>query len=154
MCDVLKEIYKKIYNEDFNYGELKHRIKLQKAVYVLENMGVHVGDYSFSWDKYGPYSLRLDSDAKKCSLIKEQVVAFSQVAENAFAKMRDYINQCISYSCHEWMECIASLHYLSNVWRIEEDSVIAHLVELKPRLSDNIANAKALEITKEIKVGF
>lgn len=69
MCDVLKEIYRKVYNETFIYGKLDHRIKLQKAVYILENMGVHVGDYSFSWNKYGPYSLGLDSDAQKCNSI-------------------------------------------------------------------------------------
>ena len=39
MCDVLKEIYRKVYNETFIYGKLDHRIKLQKAVYILENMG-------------------------------------------------------------------------------------------------------------------
>lgn len=31
MCNVLKEIYKKIYDEDFVYEDLKHRIKLQTA---------------------------------------------------------------------------------------------------------------------------
>lgn len=48
MCDVLKEIYRKVYDESFNYCEVDDRIKLQKVVYLLENMGVQVGDYSFS----------------------------------------------------------------------------------------------------------
>lgn len=54
MCEVLKEIYRKVYNEPFVYDNLDSRIKLQKAVYLLENMGVDVGDYSFSWNKYIP----------------------------------------------------------------------------------------------------
>ena len=69
------------------------RIKLQKAVYVLENMGVHVGDYSFSWNKYGPYSLALDSDAQNCSDIEEQEVVFSSFAEEKFGKIRYYIEK-------------------------------------------------------------
>ena len=112
MCDVLKEIYRKVYDEAFVYGKLDHRIKLQKAVYILENMGVHVGDYSFSWNKYGPYSLGLDSDARKCDSKEEQEIIFSDIAESGFQKIRKYISEQISYTCVQWMECIASLHYL------------------------------------------
>ena len=84
MCEVLKEIYRKVYNEPFVYDNLDSRIKLQKAVYLLENMGVDVGDYSFSWNKYGPYSLGLDSDARNCSMKDEQKISFSSTAEHGF----------------------------------------------------------------------
>lgn len=49
MCDVLKEVYRRIYDKPFNYNELDDRIRLQCIVYILENMGINVGDYSFSW---------------------------------------------------------------------------------------------------------
>lgn len=154
MCDVLKEIYRKVYDEAFVYDELDHRIKLQKAVYILENMGVHVGDYSFSWNKYGPYSLELDSDAQKCNSREEQEVIFSEIAENGFQKIKKYISEQINYTCVQWMECIASLHYLKNVLRYEEDILLSQLRERKPYLADSSANLKALSIVKEIKVGF
>lgn len=154
MCDVLKEIYRKVYDEAFVYDELDHRIKLQKAVYILENMGVHVGDYSFSWNKYGPYSLGLDSDAQKCNSREEQEVIFSEIAENGFQKIKKYISEQINYTCVQWMECIASLHYLKNVLRYEEDILLSQLGERKPYLADSSANLKALSIVKEIKVGF
>lgn len=153
MCEVLKEIYRKIYNEPFVYEELDNRIKLQKAVYLLENMGVHVGDYSFSWNKYGPYSLGLDSDAKNCSIRDEQEVDFSSFAEKKFEKIRGYIEQQIGYSCVHWMECIASLLYLKNVFRFKGNNLIHELENRKPYLSNEEANKKALSILKEIKVG-
>ena len=116
MCEVLKELYRKVYNEPFVYDKLDNRIKLQKAVYLLENMGVDVGDYSFSWNKYGPYSLGLDSDAQNCSTKDEREVSFSPAAEHGFKKLRQYINEQIEYECAQWMECIASLHFLKNIY--------------------------------------
>lgn len=153
MCDVLKEIYKKIYNEPFIYDQLESRIKLQKAVYLLENMGVQVGDYSFSWNKYGPYSLGLDSDAKNCSTSDEKEVVFSSFAERSFEKVRSYIRQKINYDCVHWVECISSLHYLKNVFKYKENVLIRELQERKPYLDNGEANEKALSIIKEIKVG-
>ena len=46
--DIFKAIYKKIFDEDFNPKDKTHRQNLQNAVYILENLGVHVGDYRFS----------------------------------------------------------------------------------------------------------
>lgn len=154
MCDVLKEIYRKVYNETFIYSELDHRIKLQKAVYILENMGIHVGDYSFSWNKYGPYSLGLDSDAQKCSTREEQEIVFSDIAETGFRKVKKYISEQVSYTCVQWMECIVSLYYLKNVLRYDEKLLLTQLVERKPYLTDGTANLRALSIANEIKVDF
>lgn len=153
MCEVLKEIYRKVYNEPFVYDNLDNRIKLQKAVYLLENMGVDVGDYSFSWNKYGPYSLGLDSDARNCSMKVEQEVCFSAAAEHGFEKLREYINELIEYNCTRWMECIASLHFLKNIYRVKESQLISELEKRKPYLSNKEANEKALSIAKAIKVG-
>lgn len=153
MCDVLKEIYFKIYNENFNYDELGHRIKLQKAVYLLENMGISVGDYSFSWNKYGPYSLQLDSEAKRCANEGEVSVAFSEDAISVFSKISQIINQVVEYSVERWVECITSLHYMKYILRIEDDQILEILVKRKPYLNSIEANKKALEIANGISVG-
>ena len=132
---------------------MDNRIELQKAVYLLENMGVDVGDYSFSWNKYGPYSLGLDSDAQNCSMKDEQEVCFSSTAEHGFEKLREYINEQIKYSRTQWMECIAALHFLKNIYRIKESQLKKKKKKRKPYLSNKEANEKALSIAKEIKVG-
>ena len=156
MCDILREVYRSVYNESFEFAELDKRIKLQKAVYLLENMGVSVGDYSFSWNKYGPYSIALDVDAQKCDANKteEIEVEFSDIAKKGIDIIRGYLEQKGRYSCAEWVECIASLHYLSNVWRYDKMSLLEKLREFKPYLKCGRENKIALNIVDNISVVF
>lgn len=49
--EILKALYKRIFDEDFNPNDKEHRQNLQNAVYILENLGVHVGDYGFTLNK-------------------------------------------------------------------------------------------------------
>lgn len=153
MCVVLKEIYSKVYDEPFNYSALDKRIKLQKAVYLLENMGVCVGDYSFSWDKYGPYSLALDADAKDCSATGAQSANFSALALEKIDTLKKYVNEDTKYTCVHWVECLASLHYLKHVLKYQGNVLMFELKTRKPHLSNDDANQKALSIIKQIKVG-
>jgi len=153
MNNYLKAIYEKVYSDSFTYEDFENRKKLQKAVYLLENMGVAVGDYSFSWDSYGPYSLSLDCEASQLDEAKPQEFSFSRFAEESFKRLKEIAEKSTKYDASSWMECIASIHYLKNVFRIKEDDVIAELVRLKPYLSDDEANKDALAIVNTIKVG-
>ena len=154
MCDVLKELYRKVYDETFEYSSFEKRIKLQKAVYLIENMGLNVGDYSFSWHKYGPYSLGLDCDALNADDSEEKEIIFSETAEAAFQKIKNFAQKAVSYSCDKWMECIASLYYLKTVYRYSEDMLIDQLVKREPYLNDTDSNQLALSLLGEIRVGF
>ena len=49
--DIIRALYKKIFDEDFNPNDEEHRQNLQNAVYILENLGVHVGEYGFTLKK-------------------------------------------------------------------------------------------------------
>lgn len=153
MNDSLKAIYERVYGSPFSYGDFENRKKLQKAVYLLENMGVTVGDYSFSWDSYGPYSLSLDCEASQLNEAKPQEFSFSKFAEDSFARLKEIAERSTKYDASSWMECIASMHYLKNVFRIKEDDVIAELKLRKPYLSDDETNRDALAIVNTIKVG-
>lgn len=153
MNNSLKAIYEKIYSSSFTYEDFENRKKLQKAVYLLENMGVDVGDYSFSWDSYGPYSLSLDCEASQLDDAKVQEFSFSRFAEDSFKRLKEIAEKSTKYDASSWMECIASMHYLKNVFRIKEDDVIAELMRRKPHLSDDEANRDALAIVNTIKVG-
>lgn len=153
MNNSLKAIYEKVYSNSFTYEDFENRKKLQKAVYLLENMGVAVGDYSFSWDSYGPYSLGLDCEASQLNDAEIQDFSFSQFAEDSFKRLKEIAGKSTKYDAVSWMECIASMHYLKNVFRIKEDEVIAELVRRKPYLSDDEANKEALAIVNTIKVG-
>ena len=48
-------VYKEIYGKEFT-ASFDHRMEMQKAVYLLTEMGVPVGNYGFYWYLHGPYS--------------------------------------------------------------------------------------------------
>ena len=152
MNSSLKVIYERVYGSPFTYENFENRKKLQKAVYLLENMGVAIGDYSFSWDSYGPYSLSLDCEASQLDESQSQEFSFSRFAENAFDRLKEIVEISTTYDVSSWMECIASVHYLKNVFRIQEDTVISELVKRKPYLSDVAANTNALAVANTIKI--
>lgn len=145
---MLQEIYKKIYDESFVYENPTSRIKLQAAVYLLENMGLNIGDYSFRWDTHGPHSLQLDSDAQS---FDGEEASFSSNAEEKFAKLKGFIEQQTVYDNANWIECLASLLYLKKVFRLGEKDLIPELEKWMPHLSNKEANEKALSIVGEIK---
>ena len=153
MNESLKAVYERVYGSSFSYGDFENRKKLQKAVYLLENMGVTVGDYSFSWDTYGPYSLSLDCQASQLSEGNAPEFSFSKFAEDRFKRLKDITERSTKYDLSSWMECVASLHYLKNVLRFKENDVISELVRRKPYLSDDQSNRAALAIVNTIRVG-
>ncbi len=129
MCAILGSIFYEVYNKEFEYDDPNKRIMLQGMVYLLENMGLNIGDYSFSWDKHGPYSLRLDGDSKYCidGSEKEKVI-FSERASKCFGKLREVI-QKNNTGCEieDWVEYVASVHYLYHVKHIGENKVFGKI---------------------------
>ena len=146
---MIQEIYENIYDESFVYGKPASRIKLQAAVYLLENMGLNIGNYSFSWDTHGPRSLKLDCDAQN---FYGEEVSFSSNAEEKFARLKGLMEHQTVYDSVNWMECIASLLYLKKVFRLSEKDLIPELEKWMPYLSNGEANKKALSIVKGIKL--
>ena len=150
---ILGEIYHEIYNDVFTYEYLDKRIMLQKAVYLLENMGLNIGDYSFSWDKYGPYSLRLDGDSKYCinNDSKYEKIMFSERARKCFNKLKGIIQgNKTGYKTKDWVECIASVHYLYYVNHINKEKILKNLPNIKSHLSITDGNKRAMEIASEL----
>lgn len=157
MSQVLKEIYQVILNEEFHYSELSERIKLQKIVYLLENMGVHVGNYSFTWNKYGPYSIALDDDAYRCVQTNEiHNIMFTQEAQNAFEQIKTMISQRGLYEDTNWLECISSLHYLKYVLRfsVDDNIVLKELLNRKNYLNLHEENKVAMQIANMVEQGM
>lgn len=146
----LRDIYKEIFQEEFNYEILNDRIKLQKAIYLLENMGISVGDYSFSLNQYGPYSLELDVDAQRYNV--SGAVDFSDVAKRAFGIIRNFIAQREFYEEVQWLECVTTMHYLKFMRRMKNPQIIKKLADIKPYLDNATANEAALNIVNQIQI--
>ena len=58
----LLPVYKMLYGRNFHYVNFDQRLEMQKAVYLLQDMGVPIGDYGFRWYQHGPYSQNLQDD--------------------------------------------------------------------------------------------
>lgn len=44
---LLKPVFRSIFDREFHPNVFEDRLELQKAVYLLQNMGISVGDYGF-----------------------------------------------------------------------------------------------------------
>lgn len=153
MCDVLKEIYSEILKEEFVFEQSK-RIKLQKVIYLVEIMGIHVGDYSFSWNQNGPYSIALDNDAFRCSLeTKSKTVVFTNEALSAFNKLQGIIAEKKKYDEMLWLDSIVSLHYLKYISRVArtDEEIIKELMRRSKYMDSFDENKAALYIAKKVE---
>lgn len=150
MCDILREIYRNIFDEEFNYAKMDNRIKLQKTVYLMDKMGISVGDYNFRLHEHGPYSLKLDIDSQE--KFDSGELKFSTSTQKSFAQVRNIVEQAENYSPEKWLECVTTLHYLKEEWHLKPNNIFDKLVEIKPYLKDSIANKKAYECLKLIKL--
>ena len=146
----LLPIYKKLYEKDFDYGDFEMRMNMQKAVYLLQTLGVPVGDYGFRWYLHGPYSQDLQDDmyaAAKEKIKEPEVLADYERRIGRLYHLIHSINRG-SYTVSQWMECLASLHYLQeNVMDYDAtmDDTLDELKRVKPKLNDAEANMRAYE---------
>lgn len=151
----LRPIFKIIYGNDFDYSDFDQRMEMQKAIYLLQDMWVPVGDYGFRWYLHGPYSQSLQDDMyyeskkdiKNIILNKEYVEKLEQIKKIINS------NEKGKYSIGQWVECLASLHYLrENVmsFKSSDEDVVAELQTRKPHLNNKKVNMKACKLLKEL----
>ena len=147
----LLPVYSYIFDEAFSYSSFKMRLKMQKAIYLLQEMGVPVSDYGFSWYKHGPYSQMLLDDTYNANVEKSLSDLSSLTSDNryAIAQLKDTLTVPINtkYDISDWCECVASIHYLRQNMlprSCSDDDVLRSLRQRKPHLNDDDANREAL----------
>ena len=147
--------YREIYHESFSYDSFEKRMKMQKAIYLLQEMGAPVGDYAFFWYKHGPYSQDLQDAMYAASCLGSSMsqVGFSADMNSAVQKASELLNKKVSYSSSHWAECLASLHYLqTNIFSTSANSeeIVIELQKRKPHLNDKALNLEALRLVSEL----
>ena len=113
----LLPVYKILYGRNFSYSDFDQRMEMQKAVYLLQDMGVPIGDYGFRWYLHDVIH---SEDGK-------------------------------AYSVSNWVECLASLHYLhENLLSFDasEEDVVHELEKRKPHLDDHSTNISAYRLVE------
>ena len=147
----LLPIFDEIYVEKFSYSNFNQRMEMQKAIYLLQEMGVPVGDYGFRWYLHGPYSQSLLDDMHyedgrsytKPTIIKEYADSIEQLHKLIISNKRG------EYSVSNWAECLASLRYLSkNIlsFNASDEDVVCELEKRKPHLDDHNTNMIACQL--------
>lgn len=150
MCKSIKVIYKSILGDDLNSSELEDQIKAQKLVYLIENKGIMIGDYSFVWGKYGPYSCDLQRDILSGD---DNQVEFSKSMKKAIEEIKECIENRGQYSKVHFLELLASLHYIRKLERfgLVDYSVALEEVKIrKPHLNNEADNVVAINILKHL----
>lgn len=149
----LLPVYKALYECDFSYSELNRRIEMQKAIYLLQDMGVPVGDYGFRWYLHGPYSQSLQDDMYYESRRGIVALTLSREYAESIGRLHDVIRseKRGSYSVTNWVECLASLHYLrENLldFNATESEVVQELENRRVHLNHHDTNVAAYHLVE------
>lgn len=149
----LKQFYSLLYSEDFLYSDFSKRLKMQKGIYLLQEMGVPIGDYRFSWYRHGPYSQSLLDDMHMARSV--DTVTLTPDTETAVKELSEALKlpKNSPYSSEDWAECLGSLHYLKeNIYSIttDENELLRELRRRKPHLNDEDTNRVALSRIEQL----
>lgn len=154
---VLGSVFKKIYEKTFSKNSFDDRLEMQKAMYLLQELGISVGDYDFMWYKHGPYSQSLQNDILNFQTKDTDInVSYSRDAETVIQALNNVImHSDIHYDTKDWAECLGSMQYLrENILpsSASDEQVIEELVKRKNHLNKHDDNKVALERLKELFV--
>ncbi len=139
-------VYKAIYGKDFE-RTFDHRMEMQKAIYLLTEMGVPVGNYGFYWYLHGPYSQTLQNDILALPIKGQPEISFSEDSRKAINKLKSILLKKTDYSPSQWAECLASMQYIKMMilpQSATKDQIVEELEKRKPHLNNDSLNHEAL----------
>jgi uncharacterized protein YwgA len=134
--------------EDADITDFDHRKRFQKAIYIGQLSGVDLG-YRYGWYIKGPYSTELTRDYYALAQAEaggEQVPADKQLKpelHTKLARLRSLfkVPKEVPLTPTDWLELIASWHYLRKVSRLDEPNARALMEKQKPNLAPHIGQA-------------
>ena len=153
---LLKPVFKSIFDRDFHPDVFEDRLEMQKAVYLLQNMGISVGDYRFMWYKHGPYSQTLQNDILNLQNVDDIDIDFSADSKREIETLKNVIfKEGLEYNECQWVERLGSLHYIKENLlpsSVGDETILNELKNRKPHLSNNEDDKIALQALKELAV--
>ncbi|WP_433943352.1 hypothetical protein [Paenibacillus sp. SN-8-1] len=136
------KVYEHILGELPNSNDYDDRIIAQKIGYLVQDMGVYLGEMNFFWHKRGPYSRTLASALRYFEVNKESfIIDCSRVKiYDVIIPKLDHLKKLINLrptncSVLIWLEICASLKFLSKEFTTTEiDFLSVILLKRKPFL--------------------
>jgi uncharacterized protein YwgA len=138
--------------EDGSIASFDARKRFQKAIYLGQVAGVDLG-YRYGWYIKGPYSTELTRDyyaMAEAVAGGEQIPGNQQLRDDIRVKLRRVraqfeVPEEVSLSKADWMELLASWHYLLKVTRLDVEKARrmvqdrkAHLFPFIPRANETL----------------
>lgn len=148
---IIHSVFKEVFGRRTDFSSFDDRLEAQKIVYLLGELGVTCGDYSFRWYKHGPYSQNLQNVLLGRYDDAEQIV-FSVAGTSALKKVKQMISIPHSeYTDSQWLEAMGSIHYLQKHMysTLARDSILNRLSNLKPHLNNQELNTKAYNLLQQ-----
>lgn len=129
---------------------LSDRKRVQKAVYIGQLSGIDLG-YRFGWYLLGPYSTSLTRDYYELAdeIALDESTPADRVLKGPIRKRLANIVPILTPpkdfddSQEDWLELLASYHYLRKIQGLNETKTQTELDSSKPRLSPHADMAKA-----------
>ena len=150
---LLKPVFERVFGRNFQPSAFEDRLEMQKTVYLLQNMGISVGDYKFLWYKHGPYSQTLQNDILNLPTDTIKVVFSVDANREIEALKKAIFKDGLEYNICQWIECLGSLQYIKETLlpsSVEDDVILNELKKRKPHLNKDNENQVALQTVREL----
>jgi hypothetical protein len=127
---------------EFNIASVDSRKTIQKAVYIGQLSGADLG-YRYGWYKMGPYCARLAEDYYRLSTELSAAEPALTGTERLAPAVRERLTAVVRLmsppsedetSKEDWLETIASLHFLTRVRGKSSQEALEELQAQKPHL--------------------
>lgn len=134
---------------DSSIDTVDDRKRVQKAVYLGQIARVDLG-YRFGWYLRGPYSPGLTkdyyalADAVVTGEIDPQDKTLKTELRDRLRKIRPLLDPPpeVELSQEDWLELLASLHFLRHVSKYDRDKAMARIRQEKPHLQKFLSEAE------------
>lgn len=152
---ILLRLYNDFTSQRLDNSKQDDKVIMQKIVFLLNELGLVVGDYKFAWDKYGPFSQSLHNDIAS---ISEKDIPYDGVFSPYAQSIIDFTKTIFEksseteYNNRNWMETVASIVFLKRYEypSLKMNEILLKLVELKEYLNNTEDNIKAAECSENI----
>ena len=151
MSKLITGLFQEVFERPYSPSDTDDKIMIQKNTYLLERLGLDMGDFWFMWDAFGPYSLELKNVISDEMKDGEDRIVFSEFAKAQIKSVQDILKKGheVKQDPRDWLEIICSLHFLKN-YVIAGGDVVSELEKRKPRFSDRTITSCALNIVNII----
>ena len=126
---------------------LQDRKRIQKSIYLAQSVGVDLG-YYFNWYLMGPYCSSLAKDYYELNQSTAGDENVGRLRDDVLEKLRKVSeaatsrNKPVGLNDVDWLEALASIHYLDNVARLDKESVARKIEREKPHLKNYVEQAR------------